>query len=226
LLTGLSFGLPVPYTSPAAQPRAPAPPVRPAAPDRIPVEYIGLARNLIRRITAAYQAAESRRGRLLRPFRPTANFRPVPRHIHLQTLSERLRHPRALCRLRGAAKFEAGHLRVMEIWAVPATLEHDDWHETEPALALMVRLIRIEPPNFVEKDERVVAVGIHALARRYQRGAEWADAAVLGDLLALVEAYPRAGPAPGEFAAPASGGRWRGAIAPGSSVMIVRTYVA
>jgi hypothetical protein len=181
-----------------------------------------LARGLIRRIAAAYRVAETRRGRLLRPFRPRPGFTPIPKHAHLVLLSERLRHLRALCRLRAAAKFDDGHLRVMEIWAVPAKLEHDDWNETEPALALVVRLIKIEPPGYTEKDERIAAVGIHALARRYQRGQDRIDRAVLADLLALAQGAVGAG---GEFAIPASGGRWIGAVAPGAVVAIVRTFV-
>jgi hypothetical protein len=119
------------------------------------------------------------------------------------------------------AKFEAGELRVVEVWAIPARLEHETWAEDEPALALLLRSITIHPPEFAETNHRIVGAGLHSLARRFQRGASRSDRAVLRDLLALAEGCPAAVAAGGEFAITVpGGGSWIGAVAPGATVAI------
>jgi hypothetical protein len=193
----------------------------------VPVEFIGLARQLIRKITTASPDAKARRETLVAPFRPTPGWQPMPRHTALKRLANRLRTPPALCRLRAVARFDAGELRVVELWAKPARLEHDAWAEDELALALLVRSITIRPPEFVETNHRIAGLGLHALARRYQRAAPRTDRAVLADLVPLAEGYPSAVAAGGEFEiATPGGGRWVGAVAPGSAVAIVRTFIS
>jgi hypothetical protein len=146
----------------------------------------------------------------------------MPRHDAMKRLANRLRAPPALDRLRVMAKFDEGKLRIIEIWVVPARLEHSAWAEDEPAVAISIRSITIQPPEFVETNLRIAGIGLHALGRRYQRGADRTDRAVLADLPALAQGAVGAG---GEFAIPASGGRWIGAEASGEVVAIVRTFV-
>jgi hypothetical protein len=216
-----------PYPTVLPHPRAQPLPERAgaASPGRVPAEFVGLARRLRDEIAAAYPEAEIRRETLIYPFRPRPGFVPMPRHTALKRLANKLRSPPALGRLRAVAKFEAGELRVVELWAKPAKLEHDDWAEDEPALAILLRSITIRPPEFAETNHRITGIGLHALARRYQRGTR-SDRAVLADLLALAEGYPAAVAAGGEFAIPVpGGGRWIGAVAPGEAVAIVRTFV-
>jgi hypothetical protein len=71
----------------------------------------------------------------------------------------------------------------------------------------------------------IAGVGLHALARRYQRGADRTDTAVLGDLLPIATDYRAVARAKGEFSIPAGGGSWIGACGPFDAVAIVRTFV-
>jgi len=212
--------VPAVYPTPAHQQRAPAPPQR----QPVGAEWTGLARQLHRRITKAYPDAEAHREALIAPFRPRPGFQPIPKHTHLKRLANKLRAP-SLCRLRAVARFEPGELRVVEVWSIPARLEHETWTEDEPALALLLRAVTINPPAFAESNVRFAGIGLHALSRRYQRGAPRTDRAVLADLLALARGYPAAVAAGGEFAIPAAAGCWIGAVAPGAAVAIVRTFV-
>jgi hypothetical protein len=73
-----------------------------------------------------------------------------------------------------------------------------------------------------------VAARLHALARRFERGADRDATAVLGDLASIGCAFPPAVAAGVEFAIPAGGGRWIGAVmqASGAPVLAVRTFLA
>jgi hypothetical protein len=52
---------------------------------------------------------------------------------------------------------------------------------------------------------------LHALARRYERGPDRDDDAVLADLVALAEGFGNHALVGGDFRIPASGGAWIGA---------------
>jgi len=63
-------------------------------------------------------------------------------------------------------------------------------------------------PEFIESNHRIAAAGLHALARRYERGADRTDRAVLADLMALAEATrrrPRSAANSGSRPPPAAG---------------------
>jgi hypothetical protein len=197
---------------------------------RVPVEWIGRARDLIRRIASAYPEAEARRSALIAPFRPHPAikiFMPKPRQIVLKRLASQLRATSSLCRLRHAVQFYRGRLVVTELWLKGTWLEHDAWTEREQTLALLARKVEIGPPGFTEANYRIAGVGLHALARRFERGGDRTDATVLADILALIDGYEAAVAAGGEFEiAVPGGGRWIGAVAPGEAVAIVRTFLA
>src|SRR5580704_5738571 len=79
---------------------------------------------------------------------------------------------------------------VTEFWLKGTWLEHDAWTEREQTLALLARKIEIGSPGFAEANYRIGGVGLHALARRYERCADRSDHEVLTDLAALVDGYP------------------------------------
>lgn len=196
---------------------------------RVPSEFVGLARDLIRRIAASHRAADARRSALLAPFRPAESIRifmPTPRPGAMTRLASRLRTAAPLCRLRLTVEHEGDGLTVAEAWLMPAAVENDNWAGEEPALALLQRRLEIGPLRFVDEHRYVAGVGLHGLARRYERCADRSDTAVLGDLAALAEGYAAAAASGGEFEIPVpSGGRWIGAVGPGDAVAIVRTYM-
>jgi hypothetical protein len=90
---------------------------------------------------------------LLEPFRPRPGFTPIARHQAMKRLANRLRRPPALCRLRSHVKFEAGRLRVIEIWLVPARIAAADWDDDEPAVAISLRSLTIDPPAYEEEKD-------------------------------------------------------------------------
>ena len=81
-------------------------------------------------------------------------------------------------------------------------------------------------PKFTEVNRRIAGFGLHSIARRFERGGDRTDAAVLADFSALAAGYAAAVAARGEFEITVpSGGRWIGAFGPGDAVVIVRTFI-
>jgi hypothetical protein len=59
----------------------------------------------------------------------------------------------------------------------------------------------------------VASVSLHALARRYQRGFNTTDAAILSELRELALRHEEIVEAMGEFSLPGDGGSWVGSVA-------------
>ena len=118
-------------------------------------------------------------------------------------------------------------LLIAEVRCVPTRLVLPDWDADELALSIWLRSIRIRPPECRETTTFLAVVGLHALARRFERGERRADAAVLRDLAPVGRGYPAAVAAGVEFAIPAGTGRWIGAVmqASGAPVLAVRTFL-
>jgi len=178
------------------------------------------------RIAAVNASADAEAEALLQPFRPVAGFTPMPRHDHLRRLARRWRALPAFGRLRLVAKFDFGKLQIVELRVAPAGIVAAGWSEEEPAFAVMLRTVAIAPPEFVETTRLLAAVGLHGLARRFERGADRTDDAVLRDLLPLACGCPAAIRAGGDFAIPVPGtGAWIGAIAADGATALARTFV-
>ncbi len=198
----------------------------PPAGARIPVQYIGQARQLRNRLAVAYSDHEAAAERLIAPFRARPGFAPMPPHAWLRALAQDWRALPGFGRLRLFAEFdrEAG-LRIAELRVVPSRIKLAGWTEDEPAVAVELRSVVIRPPDFKDAKLTMATAGLHGLARRYQRDASRDDASVLRDLFALTRGVPRASLAGGEFAIPAAGGgRWIGSASDGGAVL-VRTFV-
>jgi hypothetical protein len=126
---------------------------------------------------------------------------------------------------------KSGRLEISEVRCAPTSLLQLDWTEPEAAVAIVLFLIRIEPRAVTDKVRVLAVVGYHALARRYERGADRGDVAILRDLVPLVTAWPRVVRQPVDFAVPAGSGIWRGETVPlvlageAMSVASVRTFV-
>jgi hypothetical protein len=98
-----------------------------------------------------------------------------------------------------------------------------------PASPIVRRRLTIVPPLYLPEKQTLVAVGLHALARHYERG-ERSEAAVLRDLAPLLSAYPKAlETARADFpVTTASGGHWRCWLRTGNDgqrVIDVRTFI-
>jgi hypothetical protein len=194
---------------------------------RVPAEFIGLARQLRRRIVKAHPEAAMAAEQLTLPLRPREDFAPIYGRSVLRVAAARWRALPAFGRLHQVTQLAAGKLELIDLRVEPSRIEAERWDADEPALALSLRTIVIEPPAYDEKDRLIVGIGLHALARRYERGSQRTDAAVLRDLVPLALAYPEIARARGEFAIPLSGGgRWIGTVgSPTDAVAVVRTFV-
>jgi hypothetical protein len=88
--------------------------------------------------------------------------------------------------------------------------------------------VTLQPPRFEERHLVLATVGLHALARRYERGEDLSDFSVLRDLAGFRRRWRRIVEAEtDEFEVPTStGGRWIGAtmVYEGDQVLAVRTF--
>ncbi len=193
---------------------------------RVPLEWIGRARALRNSIGESTVEAKAQIERLISPLRPKPGIVKMPRHVILQQIRDHwLKLPKT-GQLDTVATFDKGKLKVGELRATPTRLRYAGWTEGdyEHSISLTHTLVFIHPPQFVYDRRDAVAFGLHAIARRYERGADKSDAAVLNDMvpLSLLTYEQRA-----EFEIPVNGGSWVGEAAKinGKLVLIVRTYV-
>lgn len=196
------------------------------------MEWIGRARELRRRLSLHYIAADLRIQKLLKPIRRREGFAPkMPRPQVLQRVHDGwCAEPVGLSRLVALADLSAGKLRLGEVRAGGSKMRLEGWDgEPELAIALWSIAIISDPPAYAEERSLICDLGLHALARRFERGDGREDRDVLRDLLPLVDAYKATVADGGEFAIPVrAGGTWIGRIATvkGRAVLSVRTFVA
>jgi hypothetical protein len=149
----------------------------------------------------------------------------VPRKKRLELLLTCWKALPAFSRLRLVTSFERGKLQILELRASPAEIFNKDWVENEPAIGIALRSVVIAPPAFEEAHVGIAAVGLHALARRYQRGT---DRAVLFDLLGLATRVPQIVRTDGEYTIETQdGGGWVGSFdAQRDNTLVVSTYLS
>jgi hypothetical protein len=193
------------------------------------MEFVGLARQLRRRLAKAQALYEPAADRLLKPFRPRPGFQPMPRRTHLARLAKQWRALPRFGRLRCLVNVTDGKLQIAETRLAPSRLTLPWWdQDDEPALSLVLRTVAIVPPQFREHEMVLVEVGLHALARRFERGVP-DDAEIGDDFNSLGRAYPDVVRQGGEFRIPVADGSWRGVLARAADkqpAMVVRTFVA
>jgi hypothetical protein len=178
---------------------------------RVPVEFIGRARDLRRRLgdSALYRGAVDA---LVAPILARAKRHPVPRP---ETLVEAARAWRdrvpAAGRLTLDLRLARRSLTVHELRAVTGSLRMIDWGEDadlEPGIATCT-IDFLARSHLVKLDTQILAIAsLHALARRLQRGRDTADAAVMEEMRALAAAS--SGPVDTEARVAGSGGEWVG----------------
>jgi hypothetical protein len=194
----------------------------------VPMEFVGKARTLRSKVLKAYADFEDARDKITAPFRPRPGWTPMPRLALLRALPVAWRALPSFCRLRLVAGFDDAErkLQIAELHLAPSSI-YGAWSgDDEPALAILLHTVAIAPPAFRETHTLIAAIGLHALARRVERGADRSDAAVLRDFHPLATAMPAGVKQGGEFAIPCpeSGGRWLGAVAEGK-YLLCRTWV-
>jgi hypothetical protein len=191
------------------------------------MEFVGLARQFRNKVVAEEQAFLDDISPMVAPLRPRERFRPVPRQVVVRILGRAWRSREPLGRLDLVTRYDKPRLDLIDIRAVPAEIYCDAWvGDDEPALAIVLHHVGIAPPAPLRESSTMLAsLGLHALARRYQRGADQSIDAVLADLRELAVRAPDAVIAGGEFeVATPSGGRWIGAVVD-RRYALVRTFL-
>jgi hypothetical protein len=150
--------------------------------DLVPFEYLGRARQLRTKCALGWAAAEPEMTKLLAPLRPRPGFAPMPTHRYLRGVARAWRRLPSAGRLRLRLGSEPGVLQITELRLLPMRITAAGWDE--PALGVGLFTVSMLPPTMRECRVVLASVGIHALGRRFQRGAR-DDKSVLGDLVAL-----------------------------------------
>jgi hypothetical protein len=220
-----------------------APAINPTG--RVPAEYTGRARLLRDRVAEAHTHWVAAATALLAPLQPRDGFVPQYTQETLRITAARWKSSLPEWgRLRIASKLRnRTHLQVVETRLAPFRIVMQDWDATELSVAITLTVIDLRLPTFrsppepgtpgslgreySENVQVLGAVGLHALGRRFERGADRTDGAVLRDLFAIASAWPTAIRSP-EFEIPIAGrGKWVGAVKihAGKPALAVRTFI-
>lgn len=200
----------------------------------VPMEFIGKARALRARIERDQDRFEAEAERIIYPLRPRPAWPAPTRRDYLAAVGGEYRLLHSPCRLECITKIDGGgRLVLFELRAAASRMTFAGWGEAnEPSIRASLYVLKTPP--FEERQGALAEVGLHAIARRFERGRPDDDRAVLKDLVALAWGFADAASGEAsttEFAIPApSRGRWIGALAALDSesepVMAVRTFVA
>jgi hypothetical protein len=185
-------------------------------------------RALIERSTPAFgEACES----VLRTLRPRPAWPEPGRGEWYKAFVSRYRSIRSPCRLDFVSRVEPdGALVMNELRVAATTIKREDWGEGDEG-ALSVQMVAVGTHPFRIQQSLIADIGLHALARRYQRGWCVDDGSVLIDLAPLGIGWAKTVKAGGTFrvAAPLGQGEWIGAVSEVTGrdlpVLLIRTYV-
>jgi hypothetical protein len=188
---------------------------------------VGRARVLRNRIIEPHKLFDEVAEKLIAPLRPRARFTPVPRHKVLQHIVTCWREYLNFGRLNLIAEFTGGKLDIVDLRVAPDEVTGAEWQggDPEPALSVLLYALNIAPAVFKETEAVLAVVGLHALARRYERGTDRSDTAVLADLIPLARQAPELMKRDGKFEVvlPDGSGRWLGLVTDGKP--FVRTFI-
>jgi hypothetical protein len=198
----------------------------------LPVEYVGLARQLRRNLIAAGAASKAAIDNVLAPLigelarRGTMRVPTISASMRAWRLEVPAEHRVAFnVTMRGGR----AHLRELLFLASQSnkpTWEPDSW---EDGIVLTALRVMLAAPRKMTMEERDLSTfSLHAIGRRFQRGENASDRtadAVKRDVAALAAHDPDTMPA-GDFSIPISGGWWCGQIVTieGKRALSVRTY--
>lgn len=212
---------------------------------RVGSEFVGLARQLRQRISEAEASYDEVVEKWIGPLRPRPFFVAMPRHKYLKALADNWPKLPSYGRLGLINEFSKGRLHIVEIRCSTTMINNlPDWETegSEPGLWLAMHSYTIQPPDFRESILPLALIGLHSLARRYQRGTR-DNRKVLIDLVPIAHYYrtmsdklvEKAVAAQtqrdiarlGDFEIPVTDGKWLGSLVLASDqpVLAVRTFV-
>ncbi len=203
---------------------------RPELGSFVSAEWRGRARSLRNRVAAAHSTWERAAVALTTPLCERDGFRPTFTKGSLRLTEARWKAlPQAWGPLRNpVSTIAGGTLSIAELRAVDFRAAMAAWNGDELSIAVAVLSVTMTLPSTFSFGSKTLAiVGLHALARRYARGADRRDLAVVMDMLPIAVAAPAALARGGDFEIQAGEGRWIGTrmLLDGKPVLSVRTYV-
>jgi hypothetical protein len=181
----------------------------------VPVEFIGIARDLVRRLERADDAAVLAMGASAYPL--IDRHRREHRTLRTENLADAARHWRLNMPPFGSLgrRIELGRKRldISETRAAAATMTRKGWAHDEPGVSLIDHVLVAGPHDVAARVELHANISLHALARRCERDRQHtADDDLFADLRILAEAYPSlaAQPRGSEVKLAARRGSWIG----------------
>jgi hypothetical protein len=191
---------------------------------RVPQQFIVKAAKLRDEIRASNSIYQTVSDQILAHFRPKPGFQPYPRRTQIAALSNAWWQLPAFGRLRLMRNLTKGCLRIVEARCIPVNARQPTWDAEEPGLMINLRTITVEPPIFAEQSMTLAVVGVHALARYFQRSFDGTDNGLFNDLAPVGFRYPdiiKEGRT--EFHIETeSGGTWAGQLVAGPENLILR----
>jgi hypothetical protein len=202
-----------------------------APPGIVPREFIGLARQLWQRVDAEARIVNPAQLRLiqtLEELEPRRGFRQRKVLPTLRSVTARWRHLPSFARLAFKVTGSTERFKLVEIRATPAKMHMIGWSEDELAIGIRLTEISFKRRVLDIKRKPLGDACLHSLARRYQRGVDRSDAAVLADLWELAQAFPEQALTGGDFRVATRDGYWIGERVKyhGGPHLAARTYVA
>ncbi len=173
----------------------------------VPAEFLGRARLLRDKISVAHQTWLDAAVDLTAPLMPRGNFTPTFTKQSLRVTRARWRDLPEWGRLGIAAVNGGDELKIAETRLAPFAVTMPEW-ANDAELCVAIQLCALEmvlPAHFTTKIRAIAVVGLHGLARRFERGIDRSDKSVLRDLSVFGKSWSEAVRSPdGEFAIRAS----------------------
>ena len=196
---------------------------------RVPVEWIGRGRVLLNRIGKAHARWTKAAEALTEPLLPRDDFQPQFTQQSLRLLRARWQRLPEWGRLKMSTKIRDTSAQIVETRLIPFRMMMADWAEPELSVAVALFVVDMRLPATLTVSQQILAaVSLHALARRFERGEDRADRAVLRSLYPITSAWPEIVRAGGDFEIAAlGGGRWIGTTMhmAGKPILAIRTFV-
>jgi hypothetical protein len=206
--------------------------------ERVPVEYIGRARQLLLEVKAQVGARTAIGNAVIDKLKHRWDSRPRHRvrKEHLQTALHAWQQMPTFGRLRVEHELTKHGLAIAELWLVPGDLNADRWQNSQRELSLAIEIFSLhcDEKQFAIRFQCKCIFGLHALARRYQRSLYNDNQAIFADMAEVVRHYERVVAASDpDFTVRCVNGIWRGARTNATvnqqkrsqSVLSVRTFV-
>jgi hypothetical protein len=147
-----------------------------------------------------------------------ARKKPIPRRETLTGVADEWRRrmpPRGQLAIEIDLNARRKSLRIREMRATTSVYRPEEWDVAEKGMIVGLTLLEVWPLHSKFDLYTLAHVGLHAIGRRFQRGVDTSEAAIMHDLHALALAHHRLAdqPSGSEFRVSLDhGGVWRGSV--------------